>query len=214
MNDQRPIAAFDFDGTISSRDSLKDFALFSIGLLNCSRAYLRVAPQALQWLCARRSRQTLKTAFLRACWMGMPRADLEALARQYAATRLPRLIRPDMLARVNAHKQQGHRLVLVSASPSLYLQPWALAAGFDAVLATELAFSGGTFTGELATPNCWGPEKVLRLSHWLGAADVRLSHAYGDSRGDQEMLAHAQHPWRRGRDGALPPLAPSTRNTA
>lgn len=207
MSEPTPIAAFDFDGTISLRDSLKDFARFSVGPFRCMYAYLRVAPKALLWGLGLESRQAVKCAFLRFCWKGMQRSRLEDLAEQYANTRLPRLIRAEMLERLKAHKQSGHILVLVSASPSLYLKHWAHDAGFDAVLATELAFSNDVFEGDLASPNCWGPEKVSRLSLWLQAPDFSLAYAYGDSRGDQEMLARAQHPWLRGRDAALPALA-------
>lgn len=202
----RPIAAFDFDGTISDRDSLKDFTRFTTGWAAQASAYLRTGPTAALWACGQRSRQQTKTAFLGFCLGGRSRSVLCSLAEQYAATRLPRLIRPDMLARIHAHRQRGHQLVLVSASPSLYLRPWAQAAGFDMVLATELAYTNDIFHGELATPNCWGPEKVRRLAHWLGTPEVKLTYAYGDSRGDQEMLAQAQHPWLRGKHKTLPAL--------
>jgi phosphatidylglycerophosphatase C len=110
-----------------------------------------------------------------------------------------------MAARVQEHKRRGHRLVLVSASPALYLTVWAARAGFDAVLATELEFRDGRFSGRLASPNCWGPEKVRRLQQWFGDARTQVLYAYGDSRGDREMLALADHAWLRG-DGALPPI--------
>lgn len=201
-----PIAAFDFDGTISDRDSLKDFARFAAGWPRYASACLRTAPTAILWACGLRTRQETKAAFLARCLRGLSRGQLSELAQHYAAHRLPRLIRPDMLARIQAHQQQGHRLILVSASVSLYLQPWAQATGFDAVLATELTYANETFQGEFATPNCWGAEKVRRLSQWLGTPAPKLTYAYGDSRGDREMLAQAQHPWLRGKHAEFPPL--------
>lgn len=110
-----------------------------------------------------------------------------------------------MAARVQEHKRRGHRLVLVSASPALYLTVWAARAGFDAVLATELEFRDGRVSGRLATPNCWGAEKVRRLQQWFGSDHPHVLYAYGDSRGDREMLALAGHAWLRG-TGALPPI--------
>jgi phosphatidylglycerophosphatase C len=201
-----PIVAFDFDGTISDRDSLKDFAAFSLGLAKCSQAYLLSTLPALRWLCGRQTREEVKTAFLQACWHGASQSDLAAQATRYAQTRLTQLVRPEMLARVKAHQALGHRLILVSASPSIYLKPWALSVGFEAVLATELAFSHNIFQGKLATPNCWGPEKVVRLGAWLNEPDFSLTYAYGDSRGDTEMLARAQFPWLRGNKTAMPTL--------
>lgn len=203
----RPIVAFDFDGTLSKGDSLQDFAAFTIGRIKRTAAYLRVTPAALHWgMGGGHTRESVKRAFLRACWGNTSRAWLEEQATRYAATQLPRLLKRDMLERLDTHQARGHRVVLVSASPALYLKPWAQTMGFETVLATELDFSHDVFQGELATPNCWGPEKVVRLAQWLGDPDFRLAYAYGDSRGDTDMLARAELPWLRGTSQALPRL--------
>ncbi|MBN3820993.1 HAD-IB family phosphatase, partial [Paraburkholderia sp. Se-20369] len=94
---------------------------------------------------------------------------------------------------------------LVSASPSLYLEKWAKAAGFDAVLATRLAFERGVFAGRLDGENCWGPQKVVRLQAWWGKRPPAQLFAYGDSRGDQEMAARANRAWIRGQ-GPMPAI--------
>jgi phosphatidylglycerophosphatase C len=202
----RPVAAFDFDGTITTLDTLRDFVAFTVGPDRYRAGALRAAPWLLGALARLCGRGTAKAHFLAATLGGMPRTGLEAAARRYLEERLPALVRPEMVARIQEHRRLGHRLVLVSASPTLYLQPWSALAGFDAVLATELEFRDGAFSGRLAGPNCWGPEKVRRLGQWLGGAP-RLQFAYGDSRGDREMLALAEHPWLRGQ-GGLPRLEP------
>jgi Phosphoserine phosphatase len=79
----------------------------------------------------------------------------------------------------------------VNASLDLYLVPWATERGFDAVLATELEFVNGRFSGCLAIPNCWGKEKARRLEVWLSNRHPTLLYAYGDSRGDRHMFALA-----------------------
>lgn len=175
----RIVAAFDFDGTITTSDSLKDFIRFALGSRRFAAGVARSAPWLLgAWtrLCDRGS---AKARFLEATIGGMHRTELEALARSYVASGLPALVRPEMTARIREHQRLGHQLVLVSASPTLYLNDWCAQAGFDALLATELEFLGETFSGRLARPNCWGPEKactpapVVRRRSAAGAVHVR-----------------------------------------
>jgi phosphatidylglycerophosphatase C len=202
---RRIVAAFDFDGTITTLDTLRDFVLFSVGPARFAAGAVRAAPWivgALTRMCARGS---AKARFLAATLGGLPRQELEAAARRYVAQRLPALVRPEMLERVREHGRLGHQLVLVSASPTLYLDLWAAQAGFDAVLATELEYRDAAFTGRLSGLNCWGPEKVRRLREWFGSEQPEVLYAYGDSRGDLEMLAMADHAWLRGQ-GELPAI--------
>lgn len=99
------------------------------------------------------------------------------------------------MERVEAHRSSGARVVIVSASYDLYVSEVGEITGAEAVLATQIEFVDGTCTGQLATPNCRGEEKVRRLSEWLEqncstSEEVRVV-AYGDSSGDDAMLAFA-----------------------
>jgi phosphatidylglycerophosphatase C len=201
----RIVAAFDFDGTITTTDSFRHFVWHAIGAPRFAWAGLR----ALPWIVAMKlgliSRGAAKAKF---AWFAFGPAHagrLDALARRFVDTDLPALVRPEMLERIRAHRARGHEVVLVSASPSLYLNQWAPTAGFDAVLATELAFERGAFTGRLDGENCWGPQKVVRLRAWWGDRPPQRLFAYGDSRGDREMAALANRAWIRGQ-GPLPPI--------
>ncbi|MCJ7436243.1 MAG: HAD-IB family phosphatase, partial [Acidimicrobiia bacterium] len=109
-------------------------------------------------------------------------------------------VRPDIVARAEWHREQGHERVIVSASFACYLRPVAARLGFDAGLGTELEVgSDRRLTGELAGPNVRGAEKVHRLEAWIGDAPATV-WAYGDSGGDRELLARADHPVRVGRE--------------
>jgi len=143
-------------------------------------------------------RHTAKEQLLRATLGGTPAALAENWAAQFVDAELPRLLRPEMLVRLAWHQAQGHRTVLVSASPSLYLRLWAQKMGFQAALCTELEIVDGCYTGRLASRNCWGPEKVRRLDAWWQQDVPAKLYAYGDSRGDAEMLARADVAWYRG----------------
>jgi phosphoserine phosphatase len=62
------------------------------------------------------------------------------------------------------------------------------------IISTEIEISNNKITGKLSTANCYGPEKVNRLKKLLSMDDYSTIYAYGDSKGDREMLALAQHP--------------------
>jgi phosphatidylglycerophosphatase C len=96
---------------------------------------------------------------------------------------------------LRAHQAQGHRTVVVSASPSLYVDALARRLDIDAVIATELEVVDGSLTGRFAGRNCRGEEKLRRLVEWLDGRDVVL-HAYGNSPDDDPMLGRADHPTR------------------
>lgn len=199
----RIVAAFDFDGTITTSDSFRHFVRYAIGLPRFAWAVLRALPWIVAMKAGLISRGDAKAKF---AWfaLGPASADsLDAVACRFVEAVLPRLVRPEMLERVREHRARGHAVVLVSASPSLYLEKWAASVGFDAVLATRLAFEQGVFAGRLDGENCWGAQKVVRLRAWWGDRPPEQLFAYGDSRGDREMAALANRSWIRGH-GAMP----------
>ncbi len=205
MQRDQIVAAFDFDGTITTSDSLRDFVRYTVGLGRFAVGVMCASPWLIGLLAGVCERGSAKARFLAATIGGMTQRELEEAAQQYATRQLPALIRPEMAARIQEHRRLGHRLVLVSASPALYLKYCAAAIGFDAVLATELEFRDGRFSGSFALPNCWGAEKVRRLQDWFGSDPPEVLYAYGDSPGDREMLALADHAWLRGL-GAMPEI--------
>ncbi|MBV1774209.1 HAD-IB family hydrolase [Burkholderiaceae bacterium DAT-1] len=192
------LAAFDFDGTITTGDSLQVF----LRELSGWHGLIGGALQSSPWLCLAFlkiiSRHSAKEQLLGAMLKGRSYADLDAAAKQFAEGTLESMVRPEMRERIRWHQNQGHRVVLVSASPSLYLRYWAARHGFETVLSTEMEWQNGVFTGNLAGRNCWGPEKVSRLAAWWGDHPPAVLHAYGDTRGDREMIARADHAWFRG----------------
>ncbi len=200
------LVAFDFDGTITDRDSLQDFVRRMRGWGVCLRAYLACVPRLLRPDRGPARRQAVKARFLVSALAGLSQAQLQGLAQIYVQRHLPRLLRSDMMERLRAHRQRGDTVLLVSASPSLYLDCWAHQEGIVQVLATELDFDSLGYVCGLKSANCWGDEKVRRLERWLKQAPVQLDMAYGDSPGDAAMLAHARQPWLRGKNLVLPEL--------
>ena len=188
----RPLAAFDLDGTLTRRDTLMPFLVRALGAGRAYRAVLASSlPLARAAALGGPHRDVAKAVVLRRVLVGLPLAALAEAAEAYADHVVAHGLRPDIRARVDWHRAEGHELVLVSASPELYVAPIGRRLGFDEVLATCLEVdAAGLLTGRLVGANCRGPEKVARLRAWRGDALV-LAYAYGDSTGDREMLALA-----------------------
>lgn len=186
----RPVVAFDFDGTLTVRDSFVAFLKWRAGGRRWTVGLLRLAPAALAYL-VHRDRGRIKAAAVREFLKGTPRDRLEAEARAFAEGHSRRLLRPDAVAAWKRWRADHVRLVIVTASPDLIVAPFARGLGADAIIGTQLAFDAAErATGGFATPNCRGPEKVARLKAAFGE-DVELKAAYGDTGGDREMLAMA-----------------------
>jgi HAD superfamily hydrolase (TIGR01490 family) len=128
----------------------------------------------------------------------MTREQLQTLGARFAAEALPRLVRPAALARLRWHQDSGHRTMVVSASLDIYVEPWARAWGIDEVIASRLQYDhAGRANGILLGGNCWGPEKRARLLQQLRDRERWQVYAYGDSRGDREMLDEADRSYYR-----------------
>lgn len=191
------VAAFDFDGTITRRDTFLPFLQEMAGRRRYLQQMLTQSPGLLAYLLGMISNHTVKNRLLTQFLRGNEVGDVRQVAQDFAAGRLQQFIRPAALARLRWHQQQGHRCVIVSASLECYLQPWAEAIGGVEVIGSRLVIDNERYTGELLGQNCYGPEKVRRLSVILGARDTYTLYVYGDSKGDRELLACADHAYYR-----------------
>ncbi|HKB58470.1 MAG TPA: HAD-IB family hydrolase [Gallionellaceae bacterium] len=185
------MAAFDFDGTISRKDTFFPFLLYAFGRPAAYRALALGLLELLRRNAHLSVRDRLKAALVRRLFTSVPREELEAVAAAYAREILESQLRPKALERIRWHREQGHRCIMVSASIDLYLKHIARELGFSDLLCTRLAASGDVFTGELIGSNCRRAEKVRRLTVLLGNVAQYRIYAYGDSAGDKEMLAIA-----------------------
>ncbi|MDQ7068619.1 MAG: HAD family hydrolase [Sulfurimonas sp.] len=101
-----------------------------------------------------------------------------------------KILREDIYAKFLEHIKNGDRVVIVSASMRCWLEPFATKHKVE-LLCTELAFKDGKFTGHFATPNCHGEEKLRRVKAHLNLDNFQKIYTYGDSSGDDAILAIA-----------------------
>lgn len=191
------VAAFDFDGTLVRGDSLRPFMVALLGPARFTAVLARAAPGMGRGY-RHGGRDQAKAALLARALAGVDADRAHAVGAGFGATLATR-VKPALTERLAWHRDQGHRLILVSASLDLYLDEFGRRMGFHRVIATRLATSGtgpgAVLTGALLGANVRAGEKEARLRAELGSAPCDL-WAYGDSAGDREMLAMADHPYR------------------
>ena len=186
-----PVVAFDFDGTLTVRDSFSAFLKWRAGPLRWWLGCLRLAPAGLAYA-FHRDRGRIKAEAVREFLTGTPRQQLEADAKTFAEQYSRSLLRPDALEVWKRWRSEPVRLVIVTASPDFVVAPFARGLGADQLIGTHFVFDAqDRITGAYVTPNCRGPEKVVRMKQAFGD-NFRLKAAYGDTAGDREMIAMAE----------------------
>jgi phosphatidylglycerophosphatase C len=185
-------AAFDFDGTLVKGTSFPKFLIRLLGHRRFALALVRAAPSMLAGY-RRSGRDASKAALLVRAVRGVSANRAERVG-EALALELTERIRPEMIPSLQWHDDHRHRRILVSASLALYLGPFGRLNGFDQVIATRLEVGpDDRLTGRIDGSNVRAAHKATLLAEALGPGPVEL-WAYGDSTGDREMLAMAQHP--------------------
>lgn len=186
----RSLALFDFDGTLTFKDSLSDFIAYAVGRPRMLTGACLLSPvlaaYAIKLLDNGRAKQKVLTHF----FAGWRAEELRSLGSAYALERLPRILRPQGLERINWHQRQGHEVVVVSASPDIWLRAWTENMHIGLV-GTALDEQEGRITGTYQGQNCHGEEKVRRIRAHYTLEEYNTIFAYGDTPGDRPMLALA-----------------------
>jgi phosphatidylglycerophosphatase C len=202
----RTVAAFDFDGTLTRRDTLVPFLVRVAGYGRVVAALVAETPRFALVAAGRAGRDEAKERLLVRVLAGRPAEPVRVEGERYGKHLAAAAITSDMRVRVQRHLAADHDVVLLSAALDVYLETVGRELGVHATLCTRLEVDDrDCFTGRILGANCRGDEKARRLRDHLQGAEVTV-WAYGDSRGDEEMLALADYPVRvrRGqvRDGA------------
>lgn len=188
---QRPIVAFDFDGTLTTHDSFTAFLRWKAEPLRYFAGLIGLLPHILAYL-LNRDRGRLKAAAAARFLRGEPIERLQGEADAFAMARAQSMLRPDAVQAWRNWRAQGALLVIVTATPETVVRPFARALGADLLIGTRLELDEDSrVTGRFVGGNCRGPVKVARLKEVFGQ-DVALLAAYGDTSGDREMLRMAE----------------------
>ncbi len=184
--------AFDFDGTITTTDTLALFFRYWAGTPRWTLNIMKLSPILIGYVAGIVPRDTVKAHLVRAFFKGADADELNRCATRFAREVIPELIRPAARKALSEKNKPPHTLYIVSASISNYLDIWAKDNGIEHVIATDLEVVNGKLTGELLGPNCWGPGKIAKIATEMAETPYELTEAYGDTRGDREMLHAAK----------------------
>ena len=193
---RKVIAAFDFDGTIIKRDSLFVFIWYAVSIKRIVLSTLKVMPYLVLYKLKVIPNFKAKEKLFTALFKGVSIADFNTLCKDFA-TVIQRIVKPEALDKIEWHRQNGHEIVIISASVENWIIPWATLNGIDTVLATQIQVIEGLITGKFLSKNCHGAEKVNRLLQHLPDRENYVLYAYGDSSGDKDLLQFADHKFYR-----------------
>ena len=183
----KKLAIFDFDGTITTRDTLLEFIRFYSGNIKFLAGFLFASPvivlSKLKIIPNWRAKEIVLTWFFK-------NEDFDHFnekGKAFALNYTPALVRSKANEEISLYLQSGWRVVVVSASAENWVKPWCDSVGVECI-ATKLETRENKLTGKISGKNCYGPEKVARIREQLNPAEYHDIVVYGDSAGDREML--------------------------
>lgn len=188
---KKKLVLFDFDGTITTKDTFLEFIRYYHGSRGLYTGFLIHSP----WLVLMKLKMfpnwKAKERILQHFFAGEPVERFAQKSQEFCEKVVPQLVRPGAIETIKAYLEENAAVVVVSASAENWVEPWCRSLNLNC-LATRLETNGSTLTGKISGVNCYGPEKEKRIRSCYNLSDYDEIIAYGDTSGDLEMLALAQ----------------------
>jgi phosphatidylglycerophosphatase C len=191
---KKKIYCFDFDGTLTTSDTLLEFIKYAKGRGRFLMVFLMYSPLLVLMKLHLYPNWKAKQQIFAHLFAGMRIEKFDALCRGFAEES-QHLLRPKGITLMHEALVAGAQVFIVSASIDNWVRPF-----FDIrnlkgvqVLGTQIEVEDGKLTGRFKSNNCYGKEKVHRIAETLKSferSEYEIE-AFGDSRGDKEMLAFA-----------------------
>jgi len=186
------IAVFDFDGTITTKDTFIEFARFAVGDMAFIAGLIHFLPQLVAYMLHFYPNGRIKEKLFSYFFSGMAKKKFDMLCELFYRSKRDCILRGNACMAVRRHLSQGDVVLIVSASISNWIIPFARSLNVHGVIGTEISTdSSGILTGRFLTSNCYGAEKVRRIKQLYPDYGSYVWIAYGDSVGDKELLEFA-----------------------
>ncbi len=184
---KKTIAFFDFDGTITTSDTMLELIKFSKGKQSYFLGMIKLSPYLIAMKSGLISKQRAKEKMLAYFFGGMPADKFNEICYRFMVSKLPELIRPDALKRIKEHLSNEHEVTIVTASAESWISKWCNDNKIN-FLSTKLDIKNNKITGKLDGPNCNDEEKVNRIKSNYNLSDYSSIYCYGDTKADKPML--------------------------
>ncbi|UOF12921.1 HAD-IB family hydrolase [Lysobacter capsici] len=193
------LALFDFDGTITDRETFPGFVRASVDRRRLRWGGVLLAPYVIGYKLGWVSGAAVRRRIVAFGYRGRRESEVRAAAEAYLREVVARQIRPEALERIAWHRERGDRVVVVTANLELFVSAWCEQQGLE-YICSHLEARNGVLTGRYLGRDCCGPEKSRRVRERIALQDYASVHAYGDTVEDRELLALADRRFYRWRE--------------
>lgn len=182
------LAAFDFDKTITKIDTLNDLLLLNFGYKKFILKMFLLSPLLVLYVLKLIPNYVAKQNLFSHFFRGYRDENFNKICTDYSLKRIDGIIKKEALNKIRWHKEKGHKVIIISASMENWIKPWAEKNSIDDVISTLPEIKDNILTGKFSGSNCYGEEKVKRFLEKYPDKNEYFLYAYGDSRGDRELL--------------------------
>lgn len=186
------IAVFDFDGTITKKDTFVDFLIFSFGKIEFYKTLAKYAFHGFLYAIGIYPNYRYKELIFGHFFKNKSFDEVKILGDRYAKQRISEICYAQALEKIEWHLQHQHQLVLLTASPDIWIKSSGLATKFT-IIATEFELINNVYTGKIKGKNCHGKEKIPRLLEKFDINNFQETYGYGDSKADLFFINLMKH---------------------
>lgn len=193
-NSSKVIAVFDFDGTITTVDTLFDFIRFYYGFPRLILGLFALFPVLILFKLGFVANNKAKERLFSYFFKGKNLSEFNAICGKYK-NRISQTLRSQAIDKVKFHQQEEHIVLINSVSIFNWILPWAQSIGIEKVIGTEVEVKEGVIIWKFKGENCCAVEKVKRFLELYPHRDTYKLYVYGDISGDKPLLDIADFPF-------------------
>ncbi|MEI7603490.1 MAG: HAD-IB family hydrolase [bacterium] len=196
MEKKEVLAIFDFDKTITVKDSLIDFTIYSFGLFTFMKGIVLLIPILIKWKLGLTSNNIVKEKYFTLFFKNIENDKFNNMCKRYCEKKLTKILNKDAIEKIKWHKEMQHHLIIISASMENWISPWAERNGFEKVIGTIPEIANDKLTGLFIGKNCYGVEKYDRLKKLYDINNYKI-YVYTDSMSDRPIMDLAEKKYYR-----------------